>query len=989
MKIELYLDKNKVEINEDINFVLNRQYTELTDLTSIIVDYSKTISVPMTTHNNVLFNMIYKLDHQVLLGTQLIDYDPSRKIPMYMTYNGDLVMEGYAVLNKIDLKNKTYEINIFGQLGKIFSELKDKTLENYSFTNGLASQPVMNTSNILKSFNNDYHNIDWDSDDWTDFFGFAPQVYGNTDIMDTKSFEVADDNSILNFEDIINERRQIDFADAYVGDGFDFNQYLELRSYMCRPYVYVDKLIQMVQHEINTDPDGKYGGYHMELDTNWFSTSNPYYMDMCFFPGRESVIDKGRSVTGGVNWNNAQINMYWPMSILPSATSTMDEYTYNVETGNLITIKTLDGNDELDCNITLNCDGIMIRDRVDGVGSTSDFDDSGVWAYYNVGNTYIPVRYIGIYDENDLPLYKLALVSDTVHFVEKHSGFLHWDWSHIQMHDTWKKLKGLGYVVPNSTTWVNNSSSNNFAEVYQYYNFGNILLSTNKFKFKFGCDLILSNNSIRENMSFSEYHTLCPFKSNYKTTVWNDGATWNSWFTPVSSMEVSSLTYRSGSRWSINEILGEDFNPFTWLIDYCKKFRLFFDINYQTKTINLTSNYFDDITYKKVDVDYDKGVTIEPLVDTYNKIDFDYRDSESSKGKKYKKRYGVEYGDVTINTNININTNTMHLNPNEEEGVMIPVNLSCLNFNNLSNDWPYGTETLPIKYSNPLGTNKIINTLNKDGEIEYFPFYAFRLNNYSHPLIIHFYRISDDTPQMKNTGKYCYLDQRTASVLPSGVKNWYTEVEGQDEEGNDVYYMVNPTTIPQFDNWMLGTVNVRSIPVPSNEDEDTSNGPLLISPNSDEVRIVPHNVTVIPDMDGEYEISQSAVNPVTGETKSVIVTKSEGLGEPLPSYQSFFFWTTFGVPKEVYNGNLPSRWDNYSIHSRWKNYLDEIFNTNNKKVTCYVRMSYPEFINFKFNTLFIIDNCTFLVNKIIDFNPNALESTKVELIQISDPNNLR
>ena len=52
-------------------------------------------------------------------------------------------------------------------------------------------------------------------------------------------------------------------------------------------------------------------------------------------------------------------------------------------------------------------------------------------------------------------------------------------------------------------------------------------------------------------------------------------------------------------------------------------------------------------------------------------------------------------------------------------------------------------------------------------------------------------------------------------------------------------------------------------------------------------------------------------------------------------------------------------------------------------------MTYPDFINFKFNQLFVIDNCVFLVNKIIDFNPNSTEPTKVELIQISDVNNLK
>jgi hypothetical protein len=52
-------------------------------------------------------------------------------------------------------------------------------------------------------------------------------------------------------------------------------------------------------------------------------------------------------------------------------------------------------------------------------------------------------------------------------------------------------------------------------------------------------------------------------------------------------------------------------------------------------------------------------------------------------------------------------------------------------------------------------------------------------------------------------------------------------------------------------------------------------------------------------------------------------------------------------------------------------------------------MSYPEFISFKFNQLVVIDHSVFLVNKIIDFNPNEISATKVELIQVSDVDNLK
>ena len=125
MKIELFLDGNPVEINKDIDFVLNKQFTELTDLTSIIVDYTKTVKVPMTPRNNELFNYVYKLEHQVLMNEDIISYDPSQKINMTMTFNGSIVMDGYAVLNSVNLNEKVYEINLYGQLGSIFSSLKE------------------------------------------------------------------------------------------------------------------------------------------------------------------------------------------------------------------------------------------------------------------------------------------------------------------------------------------------------------------------------------------------------------------------------------------------------------------------------------------------------------------------------------------------------------------------------------------------------------------------------------------------------------------------------------------------------------------------------------------------------------------------------------------------------------------------------------------------------------------------------------------------
>lgn len=896
MKIELYLDSNEVDISQDIDFVLNKQYTELSDLTSIIVDYTKTIRIPMSPRNNELFNYIFKLDHQVLVGQDIINYDPSRKIPMYMTYNGSEVMEGYALLNRIDLKERVYEVNLYGQLGKIFSTLKEKNLVSYQALNqtGFWEEVVMNTYNIARSFANDSHTISWDSTDWTDFFGWAPQLIGNNDDLDTTCYEDHSTGTVMNFAEVINQTRGITYGDVYVRDGLDFNSYLEARTYMCRPYVYVDKLVQLVQQEINSNTQD-YDGYSMELSGNWFSEDNPYYSKMVYFPGKESLVDSGDSTEGNVIWTVSPLPTT-TTSFLPEVSSSqLEGYTYTTE-GNVITIS------GPSVTITINGDSCQLVTEVSNCDPANDWLLNGAWAYYCSGNdnmysVYIP--HIDIMDGDGNILQKLYLCDDTIYSV-KESGL---NWQKATNTGFWSKVKrsNTNVTVPN-TCYSYNEKTGTTCKYVQNFNFGRISLNTTSFQFGFNVDRVGFNSAViqEENVGFTAGRYLHPFKnSNHRNKVWTNSSVFSGTFTYPGQLELTTNTYRSMSRWTVRDILGNDFNPFKWLIDYVKKFRLVFDIDYKTKTITLKDDFFDEVTYKQVVADYDRPVSIEPIVDKYNKVKFEYKDSESRKGVQYLKNYGVDYGDMIIHTGIEVNNETLTLNPNVDEGVFIPTKMDCLTWTTLNSH-------NALQYSNELLTDRVINTLNKDNKIQYFPFYAFRWSNLVNPST--FYCITDDTPTMRSSGKYTYLDHGTG---------WDGEVE-TTADGNNVYYLLKMDYIPQFDNYIQGTMY------------------------SDD---------------------------------------SEG--------QDYLFWVTFIVPAEVYNGYLPSGLESYCVYDRWKRYLDEIFNVNNKKVTCYVRMSYPEFINFKFNILFVIDNCIFLVNRIIDFNPNSLSQTQVELIQVSNVENLK
>ena len=55
-------------------------------------------------------------------------------------------------------------------------------------------------------------------------------------------------------------------------------------------------------------------------------------------------------------------------------------------------------------------------------------------------------------------------------------------------------------------------------------------------------------------------------------------------------------------------------------------------------------------------------------------------------------------------------------------------------------------------------------------------------------------------------------------------------------------------------------------------------------------------------------------------------------------------------------------------------------------MTCYLRLSQTDFVNFKFSNFVKIGNMLYFVNKIYDFNVESNGTTKVDLISVQDIN---
>lgn len=96
----------------------------------------------------------------------------------------------------------------------------------------------------------------------------------------------------------------------------------------------------------------------------------------------------------------------------------------------------------------------------------------------------------------------------------------------------------------------------------------------------------------------------------------------------------------------------------------------------------------------------------------------------------------------------------------------------------------------------------------------------------------------------------------------------------------------------------------------------------------------------------------------------------------------------FSKPQVLY---YPATDADYPLESTiyrrfWADYLRERLTSDTRVMTCYVYITEAEFSTWRFNTFVKIENTLWHVNKIENFDPLKQQSTKVELVRVTDIN---
>lgn len=917
MNVELYVKTNdnnnhifwkKVDLSESIDYSLNKQFIDLEDLTSITTDYSKTVKIPFTPSNNELFNYLFKVQHFIITDY----FDPTQKIDIQLRWNANIILEGYAILNDIDSKNKTYNITIYAETNRLIRQLlnttisdiegelvrpdRKKIMENIKITPYYVNQSFLNgpstngyVSGIVNSF--------------TDIIGFAPQKIDNS-VLDTKSCWDSNKNVKINISDYIanahsdDENYNKDYITPFLENGLSFPEYPEINCYTTKGYFYADAMIKIIKEYIESSQIG-YEFDITELE-EWGYLERLVYFFKDGFNLKENL-DTDEKI------EYTELSSYlFDFILIKDAYINSNKFPHQFmlgldekENDNIRVYKSYGLNSKIYIFNKLNEEqNIKFSLNVSNIFNIQpNPDNSKKIRFYNLPN--LPYVYLfkeDIYNDNtdqtiDYTVYYADVIvpplacelglgkktadevikwlKDTYTINDSNINIIYID--NKSLHQKLKVLKVDGediekyeYTIDNVLTHDLKLLPNRRTGITQQF----IPVDVTKRTYDTTNALVFPYEY--QHVGQPGLWLPAEYESDryYLTSEQNVNVVINN----ISFITNKPVKYQTN--WiNLKDFLGKDFKPFEWFLNLCKKYRLYIDFDFNNNKIKVFKHYFTQENGLKIinkQIDYNKDVTVKPIINDYKTIYFGYKtDDIPTFNKKYYETNNVSYGDLKIPTQINLYDKELKLSKGNEIIYNTDYFYNFYKFIELFN-W----DTISSLDMHFMETGEFIDDT-YDNKLLNNEFYLYRVGAYTQ---INF-RLTNFNDGMISTNNLCYYPFRQSDI----------------------------------------------------SQEDIDNGNVI-----------------------------------------------SGLGE-IPVFYSAYINAILQKPFNT---------DFVGIYSeRWENYLDEIFDVNNKKITCYVPLSVAEYYNFRFNQLWNIEGNLFIVNKIIDYNPTNNEPTKVELIQVNNIEN--
>lgn len=679
--VSLYIENRYIELDKEVQFAITKTFEDISNPTSIINDWSKTVSIPFTDKNNETFGHIYNPDritlHDEVLTTGLY-FDPLKKLDFRLEWDSAVLMTGYAKMTSVTKTNGTgrYNITLNGELGKVFQEMKKITFDETKYVGEDKDKYWIDGSKYVDSIMNINSFINSDSPGfWQSEPMYSEKPEKNKCInftlnngfskgFDFTTFERNRDNvhSIMKFTEVLSN---VNFAtetgiepDDVIKDGLKPREIGEYRTYLQHPFIYLHQLFYIFKDKFESISD-----YKVDFDKGWFNQYNPYWSKLIFMLKNLPIsdnIDFANNYYKTELTNNSSI--VWQSSNpsnIPVVTPTTTKIDY--------TVKLLNNDSEESVQI------------VDWYKNPPLFQLSKLISFYTTYNLRLRFRRRlrlagrGLYLPAFVEIYKKQGLNLNLYF--RFYKFLNGVKTLIntKTNEYFVCSKDYKYTLPNKTIiYTGLSETIDGAPLYAS--------GEHKIDIPVPITAALNENNNIDPNTFVEidfdanwqtddqiftYNNIVPLLHNPE----GEELTWANIYLETAddylTANVIKAAERTGRKYSLNDIWEGKNELFDEIIRYCKIFRINVIVDEYNKTIKFiqSKDFFQNIAIEDWTdkLDTSKTIDIVPITFENKYILFNYENDDSVLNKEYKTKTGLNYGEYKLTTDYNFNTDTKQL----------------------------------------------------------------------------------------------------------------------------------------------------------------------------------------------------------------------------------------------------------------------------------------------------------------------------------------
>lgn len=750
--IRLFLENQEVDLSENIQVAITKQFEDITNPTSIINDWSKTIKIPTSSTNNIIFGHLYNIDRLTVEGDYRllgIYFDPYKKIEFRLQFGSATIMVGYAKVVSIDKDG--YNLTLNGELGKVFQEMKKITFDTktddttYLIDGSKYVEETISKELIYHLWTNEantdivlqdkyYNEIDPNTGQTQevsntkykvqDILGFVPNNSYEDD-FDYTTYQLENDKT-KTFAQTLDEKAKAAGngtddtyqtvvgieADTIIGEGLLPREVGEYRSYMQLPYIYFNKLFQIFMKKSK-----EITGYDADLDSGWFNEGNPYWSKAVYMLNPLNT-RKSETIENVYDMRLFADTLYQWTASYPPATH---------------------------LNFKLNPVKSFSSEEIEVV----NWDATP--PVFNVNNAIIAPQ-----DGYTILLQAKALYEDGERLntrINKANGLV------VEVNIKYNN----GAIDTNKTLFIDENSTVTYNEAH----YNNIL--------KVGLGDTTGGSYTKWELNIPSLYALYA-KDGATEARFEVSAYWlnnNSCFDNVqyaqmgntANVNVKMYVYdnlkHSYAHFTLNDLWNNEYNLFDEILNYCKQYRIgvFCDDINKKLIFKPISKYFSEYTIEDWTdkVDYSKDYHIEPITFQNKYILFNYKENDIALNTKYKEKYGLNFGEYRLSTQYEFNTDEKEIFKHSK--VAIPNTDIVLSWKNIY-DYLTIAYTLPAEIS-IYNKDKDKKNVNVFGSMLFYNgLKPFDTTSNLRPV-----KISDDTILQFSLQKYFYSqDINTISV---------------------------------------------------------------------------------------------------------------------------------------------------------------------------------------------------------------------------------